>query len=109
MKHDPAYQDYWKSLLDKFEESNMSVRAFCIENNVKTHQYYYWHDKLIKGKVRTQKKIQPTDSSFVKVNPIKPVSSGSIKIESGGVTLHVEDGFNHELLKTVLMAVKDLD
>ncbi len=62
MRYDSEYEKYWKELLEQFKKEKVSIKAFCEKNNVKVHQFTYWYDKLIKGKVKSKKK------AFVKVH-----------------------------------------
>ena len=35
----------WKNIIDKARSSGLSARAWCIENGISPHQFYYWRNK----------------------------------------------------------------
>ncbi len=106
LKNDPNLRKQWLSLLDKFSESNLSINKFCEANDLKTHSFYYWRDKLNGGKVKTKNKSN--QAHFVKVNPASPKKS-AIRLETDGITLHIEDDYDETLLKSLLSLVKQID
>ncbi len=108
MKHDPKVQELWVKLLEEFGNQNITIKAFCENHNVKEHQFIYWRNKLVYGK--TKSKSKQLNENFIKVNPVvnTPVSK-SIKLETDGVVLHIDEGFDQSLLINVLKAVKAID
>ena len=43
----------WSDRLDRFEESNQTVRAFCVAEGVSTPSFYQWKKRLsVGGRVR---------------------------------------------------------
>lgn len=102
MKHDPKYQEYWIELLNEFSNDDLPIGKFCEKHGVKDHQFYYWRNK-INGKTKSNK------SSFVKLNPINEEKKSTIKLETDGVTLHIENDFDAALLKSLLTVVKQID
>ena len=99
MKQDPEYQAKWLKLVNEYKISNQTMKAFCLNHNVKVYQLQYW---LKKYKQRI--KDQPT--GFTEVNVLKqPVVKSSIRITSGKLVIEIPDNFNEGTLLKLLKVV----
>jgi hypothetical protein len=43
---DPSSRDYWEFHINKWKESDMSQAAYCRQNGLKWHDFYYWKNKV---------------------------------------------------------------
>lgn len=43
---DPAREQYWRSLLIEWQQSKLSVYAFCKQRTLQKTTFYYWQRKL---------------------------------------------------------------
>ena len=37
---------FWQEIIVKQQDSGLSVRKYCEENNLKKSRYYYWQDNI---------------------------------------------------------------
>ena len=72
------------SLIRKFEESNISARAFYRQHNLPEHIFYYWRRKY-------KEVHQPSEKGFLPVEIISPVSSQA-NDSRGDIHIHYPNG-----------------
>lgn len=85
----------WSGHIDRQRQSGKGVKAFCTEEGLKVWQFSYW-----RGVIHPAKK-EP--KGFVEVN-VK--SGGGVAIEVNGCRIEVERGFDPELLRQVVVAMR---
>jgi hypothetical protein len=88
-----ATQAEWERLLEEFGTSGKSVRGFCRENGI-SHWQLYYH-------VRRGRK-EKTGHGFIELARETP---GELWIEAGKCRIHVQRGFDAELLRQVAAAL----
>ena len=93
--------NYWKGIIEKYRESDLSVAEFCKEHNINSRQLYYWRKRF--GADRDQDRrggfyeLVPCDSSGSKT---------SIHIRlTNGIVIEVERGFDPVTLRGVIETV----
>jgi hypothetical protein len=70
---------YWKEMVEKFQATTLSQAAFCVEQDIKCHNFRYWLAKYTPS-VQT--------ASFVKLAS-SPLANTSLVIEyPNGVKIH---------------------
>ena len=56
---------FWEQHLGRWQQSGLSQRAYCRQNELKAHQFYYWRRRILKPR---------PDVSFLPVSlPADPV------------------------------------
>ena len=90
----PSLKDQWAEKLTAWRESGMSIAAWCRQNDEGYHRFLYWRRRL-------QPKTPPS-GRFVELS----IESSTLAVECNGVTLHIERGFDRELLRQVLSVLK---
>ena len=86
----------WKVLVGKWQSSGLSVRKWCQENKIPSSTFHYW-----KGLFSSV--VKSDQSSFVELFEEKKTR---IELEFEGIKVHVEDGFDENLLVCCLRALK---
>lgn len=104
----------WTPIIRECRNSGMSVRAWCIQNNVKEKQFYYWQRRIRGELFDSMKKIQPeSQPNFVPL----PAPSDSLRNSSfsadmvvhiGNSTLELSNTVSEELLSKVLKVLCDV-
>lgn len=91
---------YWREILGLQEQSGLSVRAFCREENLCEHTLYAWRRRLA-GKrsvsfavVRVRPELLPTEPALELLLP-------------GGERLRIVPGVDIATLRTVLAALRE--
>lgn len=90
----PSLKQQWAEKITAWRESGLSIAAWCRQNDVGYHRFLYWRKRL-------QQNTQPS-GRFVELT----VEPSSLAVECNGVTLHIERGFDRELLRQVLAVLK---
>ena len=50
-------RDHWANISEQQKESNLSIKQFCIDNEISYQTFYYWSKKLSESEITT--KIHP--------------------------------------------------
>ena len=69
-------------MLDDYEKSNLSIKAFCFEHNIAPATFYYW-----KKKYNSSPLNQPTQSGFAALQ-ITTSSTAAIFAEVHGIKIY---------------------
>jgi len=104
----------WTSIVRKCRNSGMSIRSWCIENNINEKQFHYWQ-RRVRGEVfknlkKTELENNPT---FVQLPvPADSIGSSSFKadiiIHTGNSTLELSNTVSEELLSKVLKVLSNV-
>lgn len=66
MKHrrDPAKELFWRRMMDLWQDSGLTIRAFCQQRNLTNDSFYFWRAELAR---RDQEVLQSstTDRSVL--------------------------------------------
>jgi len=81
----------WQEILQKIEQSGLSIAQYCRENDIKTHTVRYWKQKLVKQET----------SGFVRIATCEPTQAMEI-IYPSGVRLKLSAGIPIKDLKALL-------
>ncbi len=82
-------QQHWAEHLQAWRESGLSQQAYCQQQGLKPHQFWYWKRKLSgPGKAEVAEDEQPV-KEFVPVTVSQPVypADGLILTLPGGISL----------------------
>ena len=89
-----SLKQHWAEKITAWRESGLSIAAWCRQNDEGYHRFLYWRKRL-------HQNMQPS-GRFVELT----VEPSSLVVECNGVTLHIERGFDRELLRQVLAVLK---
>ena len=70
-------------LLGEYEKSNLSIKAFCLENNIAPATFHYWKKKYSVGVVSEYK-----PSGFTSLHISTPSSSAVLFAEVYGIKIY---------------------
>ena len=90
-----ALRAIWAGRIEKQRQSGKGVKAFCTEEGLKVWQFSYWRGVIHPAKT------EPKGFLEVKVK-----SGGGVAIEVKGCRIEVERGFDPELLRQVVAAMR---
>jgi hypothetical protein len=93
------------SLIRKYEESNISARAFYLQHKVPEHIFYYWRRKYIEVHRPVEKSFLPLEVSLPLLPPVKePI--GSIQIQyPNGVQITLDKSVSISRIKALIKAI----
>jgi len=87
----------WPDRLAAWRHSGKTGAAWCRDNGIGYYQFQYWRDKLRRSEVGEH------SGHFVPLT----VTATPLRLEYNGVSLHVSSGFDPNLLRDVISALKD--
>lgn len=87
----------WKENILKQRQSGLSIAAWCSQNNIVVHTFYYWRDKLFPKTLDR--------NTFTEVIPENNAGSG-ISLEYHGVYIHLSQNFDPSVLEACLKVLK---
>lgn len=92
-------REIWEERVQRFQDSGLSRRAWCLEHDIPEHQMGYWVRKL-----RPEPSVEPNGQRWVGLGASSLNGTG-VSIQVGDVTLTVKHGFNHQVLVDVVRAL----
>jgi hypothetical protein len=104
----------WTPVIRDCRGSGMTVRSWCIENNINIKQFYYWQRRIReKAYEALERPEAEAQSKFVQL----PVPADSYKCKSsfntdmvihiGGTVLEISNTASEELLSNVLKVISN--
>ena len=109
----------WRGRLESFAQSNMSVRAWCSQQSIPEHQYYYWRRRIADiSKKAAAEAPSPSpryslqskaDAHWLSalVIPEEPHHStqSTVTVRIAGAEIPLTHGFDPALLRAVVQAL----
>jgi len=92
-------ETYWRQILARLQQSELSVKAFCRQENICAHTLYMWRRRL--------KQSRAVKFALVKVKPELRTSGGLEVILPGGERLQMTGGVDAAALRTVLAVLRE--
>jgi len=97
----------WKARFDAWEASGLSAAEWCRNQDIKTHQMYYW---IRKFKSDATSKHEP-DTKWLTVNvqdvPANHPNQEAVLIHLGTHSIEVRPGTNLDLLSDVMRVLRN--
>ncbi len=107
----------WKSIIQDRNNSGMTVDAYCKQNGLSRHYYFYWL-RII----REETLNQPTSSGFVKLSlpadvgsetsmlttiPIEKPAPSQLTLSINGIAIQVSENTSSALLAKMLGVIRN--
>jgi hypothetical protein len=102
-KANNALKSQWKHRLEMWQSSGQTIAAWCREQNVVVHTFYYWRSKLMPA----TKVPSDSQSKFIELVD-KPSGISGISIECCGVVLHIAKDFHPASLISCLQTLRKI-
>lgn len=91
-------KEQWKENILNQRQSELSIASWCRQNNIPSHQFYYWQSRLFPKPILEH-------PAFLEVVEEGHNATG-ISLECQGVTLYIREHFNPSTLKKCLEVLK---
>jgi hypothetical protein len=99
MRNDPEVRQQMFQLIEQWKESGLSQNAFCEQQSMPFHKFYYW-DKCYRRRHDVREDNTP---GFVKLRIEKPSVASSVEIYfPGGVRVLFHQPISINFLKTLI-------
>lgn len=97
----------WKERYEAWKVSGKSIAEWCRDQEVKTHQMYYWVQQF----ERRDSLETPAETQWLAVQvdeePISPSRQGPILLHFGAISVEVRPGANMSLLSDVVHVLQN--
>lgn len=104
MNEKEQYRKLWKERLKDFDKSGLTIKAWCKENQLKVHQFYYWRKKF-NAEQTPSITLVPIDLTQMNNQTIQ---DSTMKIHVGSINLEIHSGFNPSQLKEVMKVLMEI-
>jgi hypothetical protein len=99
MRNNPEVRRQMFEMIEQWQQSGLSQKAYCEQQSIKHHSFYYWY----KCYRRQHADMDNKSSSFIKLQIAKPVMSGSVEINyPGGIRIIFHDPISSNYLKALI-------
>ena len=104
--------EQWKQLIEECQKSEMSVTAWCKENNVSEASYYYYLKRLRQQAIASlpvpMKTEKETIFKKVEVSPCVSATSAAVVLRLPQATLEIAEGTSQQTIQAVLLALQNI-
>lgn len=87
----------WQERIDAQAASDLSQKAWCLENGINIHNFIYWKKRLKEIMDQVGKSQQ-----FIALSPKSNTSSSSMILKIGAASIEVHENFNSSLLEDLV-------
>jgi hypothetical protein len=98
---DPQREQHWRALLGEWQQSGLSIYAFCKQRGLRKTNFYYWQRKL--GFSRSASSAPPPVAAFV---PMTLVAEPMVEIACAGMVLKLPLAASAECIARWLAATR---
>ena len=99
MRNNPEVRQQMFDMIEQWQQSGLSKKAYCQQQSVKHHSFYYWYKRYRQQHPDMDNK----SSSFVKLQIEKSAASPSVEIcFPGGIRLLFRDPVSSNYLKALI-------
>ncbi len=87
------------SLIEQWQQSDLTQKAFCEQHSIRYYVFHYWYKRY-----RMQQPGLPDNAgSFVKLQVVKPSSAGEVEINfPGGIRILFHEPVSSSYLKSLV-------
>ena len=99
MRSQPEAREQMFALIDQWQQSSLSQKAFCEQHSIRYYVFHYWYKRY-----RLQQGgVNDSSPSFVKLQITKPVAAGGVEINyPGGIRLIFHGPVSSSYLKALV-------
>jgi len=99
MGNNPAARQQMFDMIEQWQQSGLTKKAYCDQQSIKHHTFYYWYKRYPQQHADTDNK----SSSFVKLQIEKSTATPSVEIcFPGGIRVLFHDPVSSNYLKTLI-------
>ena len=99
MRNNPEVRQQMFDMIKQWQQSGLSKKAYCQQQSVKHHSFYYWYKRYRQQHPDMDNK----SSSFVKLKVEMPSVTASVEIYfPGGIRLLFHDPVSSNYLKALI-------
>jgi hypothetical protein len=106
MKANPKRVEYWQQMVRGYQNSELSRRDFCQQNEIQIHCLDYWQRKF---RMQTAETVEPKPAGWIPLQVSEEETqgiAGGVRLRIGRVVFDVAPGFDPQMLAEVLRVVR---
>lgn len=107
--------EQWMQIIKDCQSSDLTVKEWCAQNEIKQQSYYYWLKKIRKAACEQLPAIQtevelskPVEFAKLQVNPSNDYQQSAVMIHLPNASVEVAEGTSKETIEAVLIALKNI-
>ena len=98
MINQPELRDRMFELIEQWQQSGLTQKAFCEQHSIRYYVFHYWYRRY-----RMQHVVSNNGSSFVKLQIAKPAGTSLVEvIYPGGIRLLFHEPVSSNYLKALI-------
>ena len=95
----PEVRQQMFKLIEQWQQSKLTQKAYCVQLSIKYHVFHYWYNRYR----QEQSGTVGNSSTFIKLQVAKPVAAGAIEIHfPGGIRLFFHEPVSSNYLKALI-------
>ena len=95
-------REFWSHVLELYQTSGLSLRAFCQQEGIKDHQFHYWRRRLTADTAVPCEPERFVSLEFAGHCSTNDCESSGVSVIIGSARIELARGFDSgELLRTV--------
>ena len=95
----PEVRQQMFKLIQQWQQSGFSQKAYCKEQSIKYHVFHYWYKRYR----QEHTDVDNNNSSFVKLQIAKPVAPAAVEVHyPGGIRLFFHEPVSSNYLKALI-------
>ena len=98
-------RSFWKQHLERWRSSNVTQKAFCLENGLKAHQFTYWKKRFVEIESGGIQFVPVRLSRFKESAPASRASNLVLIIDRG-FRVEIGPDFDPVLLRRLVAALR---
>jgi len=98
----------WEQRLTEYESSRKTIKAWCQEQGIKENQFYYWRKRLREDQAEKNPPVVKWLSVGLDNSKQVNLTSGSIAVHIGKVTIEIKKGFDQHLLREIVQTLQTI-
>jgi len=99
-------RDYWKRHIDSWQSSGLSQTEYCRQHDLKDHLFVYWKKRIVAPE--TAAKFVSLNLGSISENRAPQPACPLRLVVSNGLKVEVDAGFDPQLLRQLIIAVRGL-
>ena len=106
-KHNGSKEQFWRGVMQRWQRSGQSVRAFCDDQDLSEQSFYAWRRILAERDRQASTTTTEPVPAFIPVRVTPPPATSALEVVVGtGRVVRVSPGFDAATLRDLLAVLE---